>query len=292
MSQAGTGLGATRGRLRLLRRGRLLGLAALLGLAGCAGGQEAAREPGPVHVHGLGINPNDGALFIATHTGLFRVGPDEGRAARVGDSAQDTMGFTILGPDRFLGSGHPGSAEDGPPLLGLIASRDAGRSWAPVSLRGEADFHVLRSAGSRVYGFDVAGGRLLVSPNRGRTWEPRAAPAPLLDLVVDPARAGRIIASGEGGLYRSDDDGRTWTPVGRQIGYLAWPAPGTLYLLDGAGRVSRSTDGGSWRAVGEIGGEPAAFFAHEPRQLYAALHDGTIVHSGDGGTTWSVRSTP
>jgi hypothetical protein len=29
-----------------------------------------AADPGPVHVHGLGINPADEALFIATHTGL------------------------------------------------------------------------------------------------------------------------------------------------------------------------------------------------------------------------------
>ena len=29
-----------------------------------------AADPGPVHVHGLGVNPADGALFIATHTGL------------------------------------------------------------------------------------------------------------------------------------------------------------------------------------------------------------------------------
>jgi hypothetical protein len=33
----------------------------------------SAADPGPVHVHGLGVNPADGALFIATHTGLYRV---------------------------------------------------------------------------------------------------------------------------------------------------------------------------------------------------------------------------
>ena len=26
-------------------------------------------DPGPIHVHGLGINQADGSLFIATHTG-------------------------------------------------------------------------------------------------------------------------------------------------------------------------------------------------------------------------------
>src|SRR5687768_6438573 len=61
-------------------------------------------DPGPVHVHGLGINPSDGSLFIATHTGLFRVAADSRKAVRVGDRFQDTMGFSVAGPDRFLGS--------------------------------------------------------------------------------------------------------------------------------------------------------------------------------------------
>jgi hypothetical protein len=65
------------------------------------------RDPGPIHVHGLGINPKDGALFVATHTGLFRAGEGEPKATRVADRFQDTMGFTVVGPNRFLGSGHP-----------------------------------------------------------------------------------------------------------------------------------------------------------------------------------------
>src|SRR5687768_15629237 len=71
-----------------------------------AGGPKTG-DPGPIHVHGLGINPKDGALFVATHTGLFRAGAGESRASRVADRFQDTMGFTVVGPDRFLGSGHP-----------------------------------------------------------------------------------------------------------------------------------------------------------------------------------------
>ncbi|MDQ3275042.1 MAG: exo-alpha-sialidase, partial [Actinomycetota bacterium] len=64
-------------------------------------------DPGVVHVHGLGINPKDGALFVATHTGVFRI-PESGQAVRIADRWQDTMGFTVVGPDHFLASGHPG----------------------------------------------------------------------------------------------------------------------------------------------------------------------------------------
>ena len=58
-------------------------------------------------MHGLGIDPADGALFIATHTGLYRVAPGSDKARRVGSGFRDTMGFTVVGPNRFLQSGHP-----------------------------------------------------------------------------------------------------------------------------------------------------------------------------------------
>jgi hypothetical protein len=114
----------------------------------------SAAGAGPVHVHGLGIDPADNALFIATHTGLFRVGERDSKAVRVGGNHQDTMGFTVVGENRFLGSGHPDLRTDLPPLLGLIESTDGGASWETISLLGEADFHVLRSADERVYGYD------------------------------------------------------------------------------------------------------------------------------------------
>jgi hypothetical protein len=50
------------------------------------------------HIHGLGINPADGSLLIATHSGLFRAGDGERRARRVGEKAQDTMGIHRRGP--------------------------------------------------------------------------------------------------------------------------------------------------------------------------------------------------
>jgi photosystem II stability/assembly factor-like uncharacterized protein len=258
-----------------------------------SGPGRAIGDPGPVHVHGLGINPRDRALFIATHTGLWRVAPGERRAERVTDDSQDTMGFTVVGPDLFLGSGHPDPREDLPPLLGLIESRDGGESWEPISLRGEADFHVLRSDGDRVYGFDVTNGRLMFSRDRGRTWRQEKPPGAVVDMAVDPSRSTHLLATGERGLVESADDGKTWRTVGDAVGLLAWPAPGALYLVDQAGAISRSGDGGkTWRAVGGIGGEPAALMATSERELYAALHDGTIKRSSDGGRTWTVRSTP
>jgi hypothetical protein len=257
----------------------------------------SAADPGPVHIHGLGVNPADGALFIATHTGLFRAGEGESKAVRVGDSQQDTMGFTVVGANHFLGSGHPDLTQDLPPLLGLIESTDEGRSWEPISLLGEADFHVLRSAGDRVYGYDSSNDRLLVSRDAGRTWEEAERPVPLVDLAANPDDSLHVIASGasdiDEGLYESRDSGESWEQIGAPVGLLAWPTPGRLFMVDGGGNVSVSANGGGrFESRGSIGGQPAAFLGQGADELFAALHDGTIKHSTDGGATWSVRSTP
>lgn len=256
-----------------------------------------SADAGPVHVHGLDVNPADGALFIATHTGLYRTAEGESKATRVGETSQDTMGFTIVGPNRFLGSGHPDLRQDLPPLLGLIESTDAGASWEPVSLLGEADFHVLRSAGERVYGYDVTNDRLLASADRGRTWEELQRPGPLLDLAVDPREPSHLVAAAQGALgsalFASGDDGKSWRVVGGAFGLLAWPAPDRLYAVTLNGEVLRSPDGGATlERRGEIGGEPAAFLAESADDLYVALHDGTIKRSTDGGASWTIRSTP
>lgn len=258
-----------------------------------------ADDPGPVHVHGLGVNPADGALFIATHTGLYRVEEDERKAERVGGRYQDTMGFTIVGPDRFLGSGHPdinaAREKNLPSLLGLIESTDSGESWQSISLLGQADFHVLRFAGERVYGYDSSNDRLLVSGDDGRSWQELEKPGPLVDLAVDPSDDRRIAVATAGGLeeglFESRDGGESWTRVSEAVGLLAWPRQ--LYLIAGGGQVFVSRDGGRrLEHQGEIGGKPAALVAEGPSELYVALHDGTVKRSTDGGATWTVRSTP
>jgi hypothetical protein len=270
--------------------------AALLRVSGDGQGVSVA-DAGPLHVHGLGVNPADGALFIATHTGLYRSGAGESKSLRVGDSRQDTMGFTVAGADRFLGSGHPDLRDDLPPLLGLIESTDSGRSWEPIALLGEADFHVLRSAGERVYGYDSSNDRLLVSRDAGRTWDEVERPAPLVDLAADPEDSGHVIASGVSdfshGLYESRDGGGSWKRIGNEVGLLAWPDPRRLFLVNGDGSVSLSTDGGKrFDRRGTTGGSPAALLGQGSDELYVALHDGTIERSTDGGATWTVRSTP
>lgn len=247
----------------------------------------AAADPGVVHVHGLGVDPADGALFAATHSGLFRINND-GTARRVADNYQDTMGFTVVGPGHFLGSGHPDlrdyQAKRLPPLLGLVESRDAGRTWQPRSLLGQADFHVLRAAHGRVYAYDSSSGAFMVGD--GSAWETRSK-LPMVDFAVSPVDPEMIIATVPQGVRRSADGGRSWEPVDAPaLVLIAWNGD-SLWGIAADGSVHRGSAAADWRRRGALDGRPEALLVTSGR-LYAAVHEGGIVASDDGGLTWRV----
>lgn len=262
---------------------------------GRAGAEPVAPEPGVEHVHGLGVDPADGVLYAATHFGLWRM-PEQGRATRVADRYQDTMGFTVVGPGRFLGSGHPDFRMDPdlPARLGLIRSDDAGETWQSISLSGEADFHALRTAQGQIYAWDSGTGRVMQSGDDGRSWEPRST-LDLHDLVVSPEAPESLLATTEAGIVRSDDGGRTWAPVvgAPALTVLAWGGRDSLYGVTATGAVHHSPDGGAtWSQRGTVDGEPEALTVSVDTQLervYVAVAERGILSSDDGGASFTVR---
>lgn len=273
-------------------------LAAILWAVAANGGDDNARggaadDPGVAHVHGLGINPADGSLVVATHNGSFRLPAEGGTAERIGDSFQDTMGFTVAGPDHFLGSGHPdvaGMRAGFPGRMGLIESTDAGVTWTIVSLGGEVDFHALAFAHDQVYGWDSGTGRFMVSADR-REWETRST----LDMVgfaVDPDDPDHVVAAGPAGLFESRNGGRAWSETeGPRLVTVSWDAGAGLWGAEPQGEVWHHT-GVDWEPVGELPGQPQAFLA-TPGALFAAAHDEAgrtgIYQSTDDGRTWVLR---
>ena len=277
-------------------------VAALLFLSGCGETDDRPEapvgpsDPGVIHIHGLGRNPADDALFIATHTGLFRVGSNDRSPERVADLYQDTMGFTIVGRDHFLGSGHPGSIENDPPFLGLIESRNAGSSWRPISLRGDVDFHVLEAQGNTVYGlgsdWETREARFLRSDDRGRTWTRLTPPEELLGLAIDPQDPRVSVALGEERGWLSRDGGASWRPLPIPGGLVTWNRELGLIAVDLAGAVrSASEPTSEWNEVGRLPGTPAALEAVDD-ELLAATHESQVLSSPDGGGTWSELLKP
>lgn len=275
-------------------------------LAGCAAGDDRSadsgakglapldREPGVVHVHGLGVDPGDGTLYAATHSGLFRI-PEQGVAERVANRAQDTMGFSVVGPGRFIGSGHPDAREDGvrPPLLGLIESDDAGQSWKRLSLHGKADFHALTAAHGLVYGYDSTSSTFMVTEDK-RDWDRRSRLA-MLSFAVDPTDADRVVATTRQGPAVSSDGGRTWSPLAGAppLAVLAWAEGAGLYGAAGDGAVHRSDDGGrTWQRTGSAGGTPEAITVDTAGagavRVHVAVAGKGIVVSTDGSQTFTT----
>lgn len=264
------------------------------GLRASSGLPPLEVETGVVHVHGLGVDPGDGVLYAATHSGLFRV-PEQGKAQRVANRAQDTMGFSIVGPGQFIGSGHPDFREDDvrPPLLGLIESDDRGETWDRISLHGKADFHALHAAHGNVYGYDSTSQTFMVSRDR-KEWD-RRSKLPMADFAVDPADPDTLLATTEQGVVRSTDGGRKWTPVAGAptLVVLAWAGQGQLYGVSPDGTVQRSEDGGTtWGERGSVGGQPEAMTVDVrdgKETLYVAATDRGIVASTDQGRTFTTR---
>ena len=273
-----------------------------LSLSACSAGSASPPRPDPTapdlgieHVHGLGVDPADGVLYAATHFGLWRI-PERGQATRVADRYQDTMGFTVVGPGTFLGSGHPDFQMDAglPTRLGLIRSTDAGESWANVSLSGQADFHVLHALHGQIFAWDAGSSRIMVSDDAGRSWQTRST-LELRDLVVSPAVPETLLATTANGLTRSDDGGRTWAPVptAPPLTVLAWATADSLYGVGPDGLLHHSVDrGASWVARGDVGGEPEALAVTvlgDVESLYVAVSGKGILASTGGGATLTVR---
>jgi hypothetical protein len=288
-------------------------LVAMLALAGC-GGEEAGSSGGadlavpwvdpdgePPYIGSLTVNPADGTLLMSTNTGLFRVPEGEGEPEKItGELAtpdgkgeiSEALVTRFTGPDELIGSGHPAAGSALPPVLGLVRSEDAGRTWSPVSELGQADFHTLDVSQDRLVAALYGQAQVLVSSDEGRNWQTKTAPMPLVDLAVDPADAERWIATSERGIFLSTDGGQTWrqrdpTPNVR----IDWPEGGDVHRVDPGGPLKTSPDGGeTWEDVGSTGGEPQALLV-EGETVYVALFDGTVKVSEDGGATFTDRLT-
>ncbi|MFE6561529.1 F510_1955 family glycosylhydrolase [Nocardioides sp. NPDC057767] len=235
------------------------------------------------HIHGLGVDPADDTLYVATHFGLFRV-DETGEAERVADRWQDTMGFTVVGPGHFLGSGHPDMTEDLPPHLGLIESTDAGESWTPLALQGEADFHILEPAGEILYAYDSTSGRLLRTEDRKQFEE--ILTGDLVSVAATENAEQLYATTGKGRLISIDaSTGRTQELDGPATAYVDITAEGDLVGIgpDGVVRVGDDT-GQSWQEAGSIGGPPAAFTITE-QGWYAATAE-EAYRSSDDGESW------
>jgi len=170
-----------------------------------------------------------------------------------------------------------------------------------------------------------------ISPALLLTEEPHTVPLPEMHWrMIGPFRGGRTraatgvpgqpnvfyVGQGDGGVWKSDDYGRTWNPIfdsqpSQSIGAIAL-APSnanTLYVASGEGLhrpdlsvgngIYKSTDAGkTWQHLGLRDGEQIPSLAVDPRdpnKVFAAVlghpygpsEERGIYRSTDGGATWT-----
>lgn len=268
-----------------------LAAGAALMLSGCGaddsptppGSPNAAEETALGHVHGLGVDPADGTLYVASHFGVFRVA-DGGTPERVTDRRQDTMGFAVVGPGHFLGSGHPDLEEDLPASLGLIESTDSAETWESVSLLGEADLHAIEPAGDRIYAYDSVSGSLLTTTDR-KNWT-TISTQPIYDLAADPADPATVYATTDQGVLVRSINAKLPVPVAGAptLTAIDFQPDGPLVGVGVDGTVQTSTDAVRWQETGQLDGPAEALDAVTGR-WHAATESG-VYESTDDGQTW------
>lgn len=270
----------------MLRRTRLparVTCAVTLTLLGACGGvaeTDISSTATIGHVHGLGVNPADGDLYVATHTGVFVI---DRKIDRVGPT-QDTMGFTIAGPDKFLGSGHPADLT-GPASLGLIESTDRAKTWDPIAFDNTADFHAIDVSGRWTYAY--ASDQGLVRSDDKQSWA-TVAREPFFDIAANPQDPDRLLATTDTGELQSVAVGRRPATVPRSpiMGPIDYAGPFLVAALGPKGQVYVSRSGGeTWTETADLPGDSEAVDA-STAVWHAATSSG-IYESTDEGITWT-----
>lgn len=273
----------------------------------------ASAQPEPVevhHIHGLAFDRREpGALLIATHTGLVRIRPGA-NPEWVGANRFDLMGFTALPGDAgtLYASGHPDLVtyrREGHANLGLLVSRDDGRTWEGVALKGQTDFHALTynpGGGGELFGWSVAGQTGLHRIST-KTWAAERLPAQglkdVLALAAGHDLPSRLLAGTQAGLLLSEDRGMTWRPLAGlpldvPVTAVAFSSTEMRRAYAYAARAGyglmRSDDAGvTWRPTGLAAkpNEPVIAIAlGSGGKVAVATTAASVSVSDDGGRAW------
>jgi photosystem II stability/assembly factor-like uncharacterized protein len=178
--------------------------------------------------------------------------------------------------------------------VGVYESTNGGVSWEFAGLEGKDAMHFALEDDGTVW---AAGHEVLErSENGGRTWaEVRPSGLPGLDIhgfAVDREVDGLIYAAVAGeGLYRSDDAGKTFRLISKEVGpgvyALAVTNAGVLYAADGERGVlvNLKGDGREWSESLDM---PATGLATNGLELPRTriLAAGEAVQLTIGGSEW------
>lgn len=256
------------------------------------------------HVHGLSYSADGKTLYVPAHYGLVLY--ENGTWRKADGPEHDYMGFMAT-RKAFYSSGHPAQGGGLMNPFGLLKSADLGRTWTPLGMQGESDFHVL-AAGydtDAVYVFNATPNSripfagLAYTLDDGATWrraKRQGAPEPFA-LAAHPTQSRRVAIAAEGGLYLSNDTGDTFTQAVKNVNvYAAWfDLGGKAVWYGGAGisaflaRLDLNTSQATTIALPPLGRDAVAHISQNPvrrDEIAIATFSRNVFVSGDGGKHW------
>ncbi|HEY6060919.1 MAG TPA: glycosyl hydrolase [Gemmatimonadales bacterium] len=267
------------------------------------------------------VSPGDG-MYRSTDAGKTwsRIGlNDAGQTARIMVDPRD--------PDRVYVAvlGHAFGPN---PTRGVFRSSDGGKTWQKILFKSDSAgavdvvldpsnprvlYAALWQAQRTPWGF-TSGGRwsgLFKSTDGGDTWTDltrnKGLPGGVIGRIgvavspVRPERVWALVEAGDGGLYRSDDAGVTWTRTSddHDLRQRAWyfsnvyadPANAdAVYVLNTS--LLKSVDGGrEFRPIRGSHGDHHALWIdpHDANRMVNG-NDGGATVSLDGGASWSTEA--
>ncbi|MFC4767007.1 F510_1955 family glycosylhydrolase [Effusibacillus consociatus] len=257
------------------------------------------------HIHGLGYSSDGQRILIPAHDGL-RV-YSQGQWSIPETAKHDYMGFSMI-DDGFYSSGHPAPGTKLKEPLGIVKSKDEGKTIETLDLAGETDFHGMTASykSHTIYAFTPAPNSkmkskgLYYTKDETKTWtksEMKGINEDLSALAVHPTKDSVVALGTDSGVYLSKDYGQNFEKIlpDIQVTSLSFDNEGALYVGGLAEKPLLLRFDLETKKTGEIEiptlkDDAVTYFTQNPvnkNELVFATYNKDIYLSGDKGVSWT-----